>query len=105
MAFKPKQPPQHEGLKSFKHDIYEMVWRIQFKPVKSKFQLQLSQDARSIQNSSKVFVPTDKTTNLYTMQVSKYKKLLNDNITGKYKKASNQFIKNINKVAKSIVTN
>ena len=39
------------------------------------------------------------------MQVSEYKKLLNDNITAKYKKASNQVIKNINKEAKSIATN
>ena len=39
------------------------------------------------------------------MLVSEYKKLLNDNITGKYKKASNQVIKNINEEAKSIATN
>ena len=39
------------------------------------------------------------------MQVSEYKKQLNDKITAKYKKSSNQVIKNINKVAKSIVTN
>ena len=82
-----------------------MVRRIQFKPVKNKFQSELSQDAKRIRNSSKVFVPADKTTNLYTMQVSEYKKLLNDNITAKYKKASNQVIKNINKEAKSIATN
>ena len=98
-------PPQHEGLKSFEHDIYEMVRRIQFKPVKNKFQSELSQDAKRIRNSFKVFVPADKPTNLYTMQVSEYKKLLNDNITAKYKKASNQMIKNINKEAKSIATN
>ena len=82
-----------------------MVRRIQFKPVKNKFQSELSQDAKRIRNSSKVFVPADKTTNLYTMQVSEYKKLLNDKITAKYKKASNQVIKNINKEAKSIATN
>ena len=39
------------------------------------------------------------------MQISEYKKLLNNNITAKYKKASNQVIKNINKEAKSIATN
>ena len=39
------------------------------------------------------------------MQVSEYKKLLNDYITAKYKKAGNQVIKNINKEAKSIATN
>ena len=82
-----------------------MVRRIQFKPVKNKFQSQLFRDAKSIRNSSKVFVPADKTTNLYTMQVSQYKKLLNDNITEKYKKTSNQVIKNINKEAKSIAIN
>ena len=81
-----------------------MVRCIQFKPVKSKFQSQLSQNTKSIRNSSKVFVPADKTTNLYTMQVSEYKKLLKDNVTAKYKKASNQVIKNINKEAKSIAT-
>ena len=82
-----------------------MVRRIEFKPVENKFQSELSQDTKRIQNSSKVSVPADKTTNLYTMQVSEYKKLLNDNITAKYKKVSNQVIKNINKEAKSIVTN
>ena len=73
-------PTQHDGLKYFEQDLYEMVRRIQFRPVKSSFQSQLLADVKTIRNSTSVIVPADKTTNLYRMSVADYSKLLNDNI-------------------------
>ena len=51
-----------------------------------------------------MFVPADKTTNIYKISVDEYKKLLKDNITSKYKQAPDQTMKSINAEAKSIAT-
>ena len=79
-----------------------MVRRIQFRPVKSNFQSQLLADVKTIRNSTNVIVPADKTTNLYRMSVADYSKLLNDNITAKYKKTSADTVSDINNEAKTI---
>ena len=56
-------PPQHDGLKYFEQDLYEMFLRIQFRPVKSSFQSQLLADVKTIRKSTSVIVQADKTTN------------------------------------------
>ena len=43
---------------------------------------------KNIKNSESIFVPADKTTNIYQMSADSYKKLLHENVTSKYKKAS-----------------
>ena len=95
-------PPQHDDLKAFERDIYNMVRNIQFKPVRNKFQSLLSTDAKKIYDTPSVIVPADKTSNFYKMEASRYKKLLLNNVTSKYKKATPTLYKEINNEAKSI---
>ena len=95
-------PPQHDGLKYFEQDLYDMIRRIQFRPVKSSFQSQLLADVKTIRNSTNVIVQADKTINLYRMSVAEYSKLLNDNIAAKYKITSADTVSDINNEAKTI---
>ena len=57
---------------------------------------------RTIQSSSKLFIPADKSTNLYKMQVQDYKKLLHENITAKYQKTDRKNINIVNHEAKEL---
>ena len=49
-----------------------------------------------------LFIPADKTNNLYKLNNDKYKKLLQDNITKSYKNANTNSVRSINKEAKTI---
>ena len=55
-----------------------------------------------INNDPLLFIPADKTNNLYKLNNDKYKKLLQDNITKSYKKANTNSMRSINKEAKTI---
>ena len=83
-----KSPPQNQHLNAFEHDMYDMVKNIEFKQIPNKFQQQLQKDKKSILQSDKVIVPADKTNNLYKVSVNNYNKLLTENITKSYKKAT-----------------
>ena len=85
--------PASEDLKLFENDLYDLAKNIEFKPsdeIKrcNKFQHQLSQDIKSIKSSNNLFVPADKTTNVYKVKTADYRKLLTSNITKQYKKAN-----------------
>ena len=67
-----KCPLQSIALNDFKHDLYEMVQNIKFRPVRNAFLDQLSQDLKSIRPSQEVLVAADKTTNIYKMEVEHY---------------------------------
>ena len=60
-----KAPPQSPSLAPFESDIYELIRSIQFKPVKSNFQKQLSKDIKEFKKSEKIYVSADKTANIY----------------------------------------
>ena len=81
-----------------------MIKNIEFKNVPNQFQQQLRNDSKMILQSDKVIVAADKTNNLYKLPVKDYRKLLNDNITKTYKKASPAKLKNINTEAKQIAS-
>ena len=51
-----------------------------------------------------LFIPADKSYNLYKVSKGTYSKLLQDNITKSYKKAIVTLIRNINKEAKAIAS-
>ena len=69
--------PQHELLTPFEEDLYELINNIKFTKMKpSYFQHQLNKDVKMINESTSIFVPADKTTNLYKLPREKYKKLL-----------------------------
>ena len=68
--------------------MYDLIRKIQFKrPRLNQFQQKLKKDINEVEKSDKVFVPADKTPNVYKLDSSMYKKLLAENITSTYKKA------------------
>jgi len=83
-----KCPPQNEDLNNFETDVYEMIKNIEFRQIRDDFQDHLQQDIRKINNSTKTFIPADKTTNYYEVDKASHDKLLKDNITSTYKKAN-----------------
>ena len=95
-------PPTDDQLSGFENDIYEMANGIQFRRVQNPFLQKLATDARKINASKEVYVPADKTTNLYKVPPDEYKKLLSDNITANYKKANKTVKTRIDREAKKI---
>ena len=83
-----RTPPQNNALIPFENDLYDMINSITFIKHKSSFQKQLDKDVKSIQSSPDIFVPADKTTNIYKVSPEVYKKLLHDNITASYEKTT-----------------
>ena len=79
-----------------------MVRNIEFKRVSSKFQSNLSKDIKLIDEDPLLFIPADKTNNLYKLSKDNYNKLLTDNITKSYKKTNTAAINDINEEAKCI---
>ena len=71
---------------------------------RNQFQRKLRDDARDIAASSDLFVPADKTTNIYKMPKDTYNKLLDENISAKYKKSNANIKKQIDQEAKSIAS-
>ena len=100
-------PPPCDYLKDFENDLYELVKNIEFKSNfhQTKFQARLSKDIKEIRNSDLLLISADKTSNLYGVHKQDYLKLLNDNITAKYKKAHKSIQYSINKEAKEIASN
>ena len=65
-----------------------MACSVKFRRVLNPFQAQLAKDTNAINRSTTLYVPADKTTNLYKVEVKDYEKLLHDNITTTYQKVS-----------------
>ena len=80
-----------------------MIKNIEFRQVRDDFQDQLQHDIRKINNSTKAFIPADKTNN-YEVDKTTHDKLM-DSITSTYKKANTNTIITINNEAKDIATN
>ena len=59
-------------------------------------------DTAKVKASSNVFIPAGKTTNMYELSPTSYKKSLKDNITRTYKKATPRLEDAINLEAKEI---
>ena len=97
-----RAPPQHEDLCAFEKDLYEMARTVKFEYRPNVFQRRLANDVKTIKSSPTLYIPADKTTNLYKMDVKDYRKLLQENISAKYKKIDASNLKNINKEAKEI---
>ena len=70
-----------------------------FELVSSEFQSNLSKDIKRINEDPLLFLPADKTNNLYNLSKDNYNKLLTEKIT---KKATTAAINNINKEGKCI---
>ena len=79
---------QHEGLLAFDEDLYATVKNIKLKLATNAFQSLLISDAKKIKNSFMTLIPADKITNVYEVSINNYSKLLKDNITTAYWKAT-----------------
>ena len=91
--------PKKQILYNFENDLYEMIRKTEFEPVRTEFQRKLSEDLRSIKRSNKIFVSADKTRNMYGLDPKEYDKLLNNNVTKSYKKSNIKTVNEINKEA------
>ena len=97
-----KTPPQNYALTPFENDLYDMIHSITFTKRRTNLQKQLARDTKDIRSSTDIFVPADKTTNVYKISPNSYNKLLNDNITANYKKVAPSTKKQIDLDAKLI---
>ena len=62
-----RSPPQIEELKPFEEDMAKLIGNIQFRRPHDNFQRILQKDAAYIRGSKDIFVPADKTKNIYRM--------------------------------------
>ena len=68
-----KTPPQHELLKPFERDIYNLIGNIEFRRVNDPALQKLGEEAKRINKSNMVIVNADKTGNKYEMSaISNY---------------------------------
>ena len=84
--------------------MVDLISNIHFKHIPDSFQRQLKNDMTKICSSSNIFVPADKTRNIYSMNASHYDKLLMENITKTYKKANSDDVKIVDLEAKKIAS-
>ncbi|XP_015755266.1 PREDICTED: uncharacterized protein LOC107334820 [Acropora digitifera] len=82
-----------------------MIKNIEFRHIRDDFQDQLQEDIKKINDSTKAFIPADKTANYYQIDKATHNRLLADNITTTCKKANDNTIININNEAKNIAAN
>ena len=80
-----KTPPQHELLKPFERDMYNLIGNIEFRRVDDPTLQSMNKEVKRINSSTKVIINADKTGNKYEMDPSDYRKLLQENITWDYK--------------------
>ena len=77
-----KTPPQIKDLIPFEDDMYNLIKTAQFKrPQTNQFQQILKRDINKLSSSKKIFVPADKTTNIYKLSSVQYQKMLTDNFS------------------------
>ena len=91
-----------KNLIAFERDLTELVANVEFRKTNSSFQNELRKDVERIKKCPNVIVAADKTSNFYELPKEEYIKLLNDNITASYKKASSDAIYAINREAKKV---
>ena len=99
-----KTAPQVKELQNFENDLYDVVNNIQFTSFRSPFQKKLSNDVKTINNNSNVYLIADKTRNIYEVSKDKYNKLLLDNVSSTYKKSPHSAIDDVNEEAREIAT-
>ena len=97
-------PPQNPALSSFENDIYKLISSIKFKNVQNEFQNKLSEDIKALKSQGKVIVEADKTSNLYQVTPTKYRQLLQQNVTKDYKHAQIEERDNVNRRTRELAS-
>ena len=80
----------------FKNDLIALAQNIRFRKTRNHSQKKIKKKIQSIQSSDKTITFADKTTNLYRLTKAEYDHIINNAITSKYKKTSNNIKKQIN---------
>ena len=68
-----KSPPPIKELNVFEDKMLKLIQNIEFKKDKCEFQKQLSQDTSKIKADAKMYIPADKTTNYYRLNIKRCK--------------------------------
>jgi hypothetical protein len=97
-----RSPPPVSELKHFEEEIIHMIENIKFQPVNDEFIQSLEDDKKRIKSSNNMFIPADKTRNMYEMSAPAYTKLVTENVTKTYKLAQDDTINAINNELKHI---
>ena len=98
-----KSAPCNDNLNGFEDDLVDLISNLEFDNKLSDFQKLLAKDVKHINNSDDLFVPADKTPNVYQVNKQKYEQLLNKSITSHYSKDKSNTESLINKEASIIV--
>ena len=80
----------------------KLIGNIQFRKPRDSFQKFLKKNAEYIRESQDIFVPADKTKNVYRMGRVQYERLLQENITRHYKTAEEDAYDRINEETRII---
>jgi len=82
--------------------MLELVQSTKFKQINNPFLNKLKDDNEHIEKETKLLIATDKTTNFYKPEPSRYNDLLEQNITKSYKKTHPNTIRDIHEENKNI---
>ena len=97
-----KPAPKLKELELFEEKMIEMIKNVEFHRKTNRLQEKLKEDRRKINRSSKVFIPADKTSNYYGMEVEQHKELLKRNIEKEYKRGPEDLIETFDKEDKEV---
>ena len=98
-----KSPPQIPELTAFENQLLRLIKNTKLRRTQCNFQSKLQKDIQQdINGHNKILVPADKSNNFYKLDVTDYKKLLQNNITTTYRKVSNEKLQETTVEAKSI---
>ena len=82
--------------------LYDLVINIKFRKYSNRFQKQLKEDIKKINDEQRMIIAADKTTNYYKVTKENHDELLKKHINKDYRKADEQTVKDITKVDKEI---
>ena len=97
--------PQVKELKDFQNDLSDLVLKVEFNQKSNQFLNYLKDDLENIEKEKKVYVPADKTSNMYLMDPANYKTLLEKNVQATYKKATNEDLDEVTINTRKLSTN
>ena len=98
-----KTPPPIKELAAFENDLIELVRNIKLRIVQNWPQRTLKSDIKLIQQSSKIRIAADKTSNMDRLTKEEYNKMRRNAITSTYTKTDGNIKKRINEKGKEIV--
>ena len=104
-GFKSNNPaPQVMELNSFQNDLLKLAQNVEFRTCRNNFMEELNRDLERVNETQKLIVNADKTSNKYLIGKDNYKKLLDKNVQDDYKKERNNNMKKVTVEHQKIVS-